>query len=349
MSANSSDFPNDADNDDTRSEAAAEFARDNGPAIDLLIEHGFDVDAAIRSTPNLESSLRATNELFGKLDSYPVEPADEALVDATLARIAAAEADHSQRMHIGSASVPSVGAGRWRDLVALSCAAILLLSVGVPIASWLQGRRDDQRCGDNMRQLAGGMSAYFADHNSMPIAAGFPLDLRALTSWNAHRNGKHLQPLVEGNYCDATCLGCGADTTGEGYAYQVPGKHAAWTWRGGARMPALADRNPIIDLTRRGRVVGTLTMNSPEHGGRGQNVVFTDGSVVFEGSPLLLVPTSVQASGFSVFRIENIWLPRDSDDDLRENNAQTAGNLGGIEDELGLPNEWLGLDVFLIQ
>ena len=90
-------------------------------------------------------------------------------------------------------------------------------------------------------------------------------------------------------------------------------------------------------------------MNSPEHGGRGHNVVFTDGSVVFESSPLLLVPTSVQASGFSVFRIENIWLPRDSDDDLRENNGQTAGNLGGIEDELGLPNEWLGLDVFLIQ
>ena len=50
-----------------------------------------------------------------------------------------------------------------------------------------------------------------------------------------------------------------------------------------------------------------------------------------------------------MFRIENIWLPRDSDDDLRENNGQTAGNLGGIEDELGLPNEWLGLDVFLIQ
>ncbi len=343
--------PDSADNfgDDRQSDEAAAFARDNGPAIDLLIEHGFDVDAAIRSAPNLESSLRASSELFGKLDAYPVEPADSALVDATLARVAAAESDHAQRMRFGGmvdgSAQPSVGAGRWRDLIALSCAAILLLSVGAPIASWLQGRRDDQRCGDNMRQLAGGMSAYFADHNSMPIAAGFPLDLGVLTSWDAYRNGKHLQSLVDGKYVDAGCLKCGADATGEGYACQVPSKHSTWTWRGGARMPALADRNPIIDLTRRGRVVGTLTMNSPEHGGRGQNVVFTDGSVVFEGTPLLLVPTSAP----SILRIENIWLPRDGDDDERAIRAQTAGNLGGIEDELGHPREWLGVDVFLIQ
>lgn len=321
------------------------LAADDAEAVDTLIEHGLDLDAAVRARPDLERRLRAAAQLFGRLDAYPAAEPDADLVEATLARVAKAEAERDQRMNFAAQqnalpqSTPALA--RWRDLVALSAAAILILSIGMPIASWFQGRRADAACGDNLRTLASGIAGYVGDHRSVPIAAGFSPDLSGLAGWHQYRGAQHLQHLSAKGYCVKTCTCCANDPSGEGYAYQTPSRQASWAWGGGARIPAVADRNPIIDLTRRNRVVGSYSINSPEHGGRGQNILFTDGSVVFEGSPILIVPDlAPDGHPFATqahMRLENIWLPLDHFD---------AGNL---EDGLAEPANWTGVDIFLIQ
>lgn len=360
MNGSSSDLPQDSTSDgSTQGDASRHdsshrdmphtpppaLATEDAEAVDLLIEHALDLDAAVRARPALAPRLRAAAQLFGRLDSYPTEAPDAALVEATLARIAQSDSEREARMrfeaHRAEPPRSTQALARWRDLVALSAAAILILSIGMPIASWLQGRRADAECGNNMRTLATGISTYVGDHRSVPIAAGFSPDLSGLRDWHQYRGAQHLQHLAANGYCDKSCTCCGNDSSGEGYAYQTPSRLASWAWNGGTRVPAVADRNPIIDLTRRQRVVGSYSINSPEHGGRGQNILFTDGSVVFERSPILIVPDlAPEGHPFATqahLRLENIWLPLDNAD---------AGN---IEDGLAEPAHWTGIDIFLIQ
>ncbi len=303
-------------------------------ALDLLIAHEFDLNAAISANPAASARLHAAHALFTRLDAYECEAPDESIVDATLAHIARADDATAARMRFDPAldQAQSTGPsrGRWHDFIGLACAAILILSIGIPIASYMQGRNADAECGNNQRNLASGIASYVRDNEHMPIAAGFSPDFSALTSWNDYKSAKHLNELVDGGYCSKGCLACGNDATNEGYAYQVPSRGAHFAWSNGSRAPAIADRNPVIDLSRRGQVVGVLVINSPEHDGRGQNVLFTDGSVEFLGSPMLIVPSSAAMKS----HLENIWIPMDQ---------------GHLEDGIDSPGEWLGLDIFLTQ
>jgi hypothetical protein len=303
-------------------------------ALDVLIEHGFDVAQASAAHPDLAARIAAAHMLFARLDAYETEPVDESLVDLTLARIERADAETRERMRLEPAASANaggtVGGGRWHDFIAIACAAILLFSIGAPIFSWMQGRSADRRCADGLRQLGAGIANYVGDHSHMPITAGFAPNPASLSGWHDYRNGKHLSPLAAGSYCDPACLACGNDETGEGYAYQVPTAHGHFAWSGGFRAPAVADRNPVIDLLRRGRTVGTFGMNSPEHGGRGQNILFTDASVEFASSPVISLP----ASSIMPPHSENIWLPMDAQQ---------------IEDGIDAPRDWTGIDIFLLQ
>lgn len=318
-------------NDDVASGGAfAALCDADQRALDILIEHGFDLERASAAHPAESRRLAAAHALFARLDAYETGPIDASLVDLTLARIAREDAEESERMRIEPRAGWGIGSGRWHDFIAVACAAILLFSIGAPLVSWVSGRRADRRCGDNLRQLGAGIASYVGDHKHMPIAAGFAPNLGSLTGWKDYQNGKHLSPLTAGSYCDAECLACGNDDTGEGYAYQVPTRRGHFAWSGGFRAPAVADRNPVIDLVRRGQSVGSYTMNSPEHRGRGQNILFTDGSVEFIGSPVLSLPASAIMPPHS----ENIWLPMDAQQ---------------LEDGLDAPVDWTGIDIFLMQ
>ncbi len=310
--------------------ATSTLSEPDSAAIDILIEHGFDLAAATNAHPALAARLAAAHQLFGRLDSYETEPVDESLVDLTLARIAREDENAASRMRLEPSALPKLGSGRWHDFIAIACAAILLVSIGAPIFAWMSGRNADLRCSENLRQLGAGIAAYHGDHRSMPMQASLLPDLTSLGGWQNYRNGKHLSSLVDGQYCSAGCTACGNDTTGEGYAYQVPNSTASFAWAGGFRAPAVADRNPVIDLMRRGRSVGTFSMNSPEHGGRGQNLLFTDGSVEFVATPVLVLPASAHLASHS----ENIWIPMDR---------------SRLEDGVDAPAEWIGFDIFLMQ
>jgi hypothetical protein len=113
----------------------------------------------------------------------------------------------------------------------------------------------------------------------------------------------------------------------------VPNRSLLPAWRLGARVPFVADRNPVIDLLRAGEPVGMCIINSPEHGGRGQNALFTDVSVEFMASPAVSVPAIADQPA----HVENIWLP------------MRASPRGPSERALDdAPSDWLQLDVFLL-
>lgn len=314
--------------------SAKSLGAEDARAVDLLIEHGFDLDRALSAHPELAPRLSAAHALFARMDAVEVEPPDPALIDATLARIAREETARESRMRVGPGSdraLVGVSPSRWKDFVAVACVAIMLLAIGMPLSTWLRGRSIDARCSANMRTIAGALDTYTKDHGALPFAASLGADFASLLDWRGYQNSSHLSPLHEHQYCDPGCLCCAGAPEGAGYAFQVPSRMADWRWRGGERVPVLSDRNPIIDFERRGLRVASLVGNSPDHDGRGENMLFTDGSIEFVTTPVLLIPRRATGAARSPAP-EHVWLP----------------STGTGEERLGAPGAWGGTDVFLL-
>lgn len=300
-------------------------------AVDALVEHGFDLDAARTAHPELADRIVAVHALVSTTDAYPAEPPDASLVDATLARIDRAEDERAARMAVGNTPAPRIGRGRWSDFIAIACVAILALSVGLPLLHQFRMRGATLRCESNLRQLHAGLDGYYADFQSRPFAAGLGPDISRLASWGSYDNSRHLDVLQQANYCGQHCLCCGNDTDRSGYASQVPSRHSDPLWAAHANLPLIADRNPLVFQTAFGGRASVATVeNSPDHGREGQNVLYGDGSVRFERSPMLMIRRS--AEGKMVF--ENIWVPADG-----------SGDEGRFHD----PRAWGSIDIFLMQ
>ena len=310
----------------------ARLSADDQRAVDALIDHGFDLAAAQAAHPDISARIAATHALFARAsDQYPVDPPDPALIDATLARIDREESERADRMRLDSRGVPTLGRGRWADFVAVTCVAILAISVGLPLINYMGSRREIAACQANLAQLGQGLSAYHGDFNSRPIAAGFAPDLTSLRDWANYDNSRHLDALATNNYCAPGCLHCAKDSDGSGYASQVPHEALNRVWLRQAHIPLVADRNPLVYQTAfGGRALVRSIENSLDHDGRGQNVLFGDLSVVFEVSPVLTVRLRDDAAPTP----ENIWVP---------------ANRAGREDSLSAPADWGAIDVFLTQ
>lgn len=320
--------------DDTRGprQGGPSLSAPDMEAIDLLIEHDFDLARATAARPELAARLAAASRLFARLDDYAVEPSDPALTDATLARIAREEQAREDRMRLDPARGGSFTSTRWPDLWAVACVALIVVAVGLPLANWMRSRASEAACADNMRALGGGVARYVKDRGAMPFQASLMPDFSALKHWSDVDNNRHLDVLTDGQYAEKRCLCCANDPTGEGYAYQVPTAAAMRAWTTGIRVPIIADRSPAIELTRAGKPIGFCILNSPDHGGAGQNALFTDGSVEFVRSTTLVMP----AFDNMPRHLENIYLP------------MSEAERGKPEEGLDKPSEWIGIDVFLL-
>ena len=321
-----------SDYSDTSPGQTPRLSAEDQRAVDALIDHGFDLAAAQAAHPHIAARIAAAHALFARAsDQYPVDPPDPALIDATLARIDREESERADRMRLGSRGIPTLGRGRWADFVAVACVAILAVSVGLPLMNHFGAQREIAACQANLTQLGQALSAYHGDFNSRPIAAGFAPDLANLRDWANYDNSRHLDALAANNYCPPGCLHCAKDIEGSGYASQVPHEALNRVWLRQAHIPLVADRNPLVYHTAfGGRAFVRSIENSLDHGGRGQNVLFGDLSVVFEVSPVLTVRLREDAAPAP----ENIWVP---------------ANRAGLEDSLSAPSEWGAIDVFLTQ
>lgn len=283
-----------------------ELCSDDRRLLDALVDVGFDARALEPLSDIDRRRVQRLMSMFQLLHDYPVEDADDSLVDATMARINRYEQQRTERMRFDAQEAVEVAStgddGRRRFLRVplpdfITVAAVLLIGVGVgwPILNTVQQNSIDQRCANNLRKMNIAFSDYAADYNgAMPTAqAGLH------NSWNvlAH-NVVNLSPLLENGYCELNHLNCpgheGEVGASYSYQWQVPGRRI--TWDDGRRVSVvLGDRNPLIDAARRGRYAPPLTV-SLNHGGRGQNVLWNDGSIVWLDQPV-------------VGGNDNIWLP----------------------------------------
>jgi hypothetical protein len=279
---------------------------DDQRVLDALAENGFDPAACERLSDDERARADRLVVLLGLFDDYPLDGDDgdvDTLVHATLARIDRYEDDRTDRMRVGDESP-----GRSSRLIRIpdffSVAAVLLVAAGVlfPTLSHLRRWSVDLECANHMRQAGLGMNSYVADYGVMPMAtAGLG------PSWDRAEHARNFDPLVDGGYCDEEhlhCPGLGHDHPGArgrySYQWEMPRDLAAGVPRQATII--IGDRNPLIDgLRETGEHRHPLTI-SLAHGGRGQNVLRSDGATVTWLESPILGPG------------DNIWLPAGSTD-----------------------------------
>jgi hypothetical protein len=183
----------------------------------------------------------------------------------------------------------------------ITMAAVILIGVGVcwPILSSVRHDSMKATCRNNLQHLGYAFGQYASDHNgSLPLAmAGL------LLSWDRVSNVLNLDPLVNGNYCEAHHFNCPGHAhrtqstaiPNSSYSYRTFASAGPTGWGTTRLTVILGDLNPIVDAAQAGRFVPPMSV-SLNHAGRGQHVLWTDGSSQWLDEPM-------------VGRRDNIWLP----------------------------------------
>ncbi len=282
-------------------------------ALDYLVEAQFDAAAIDRMPEHLRASARRLLGDLRAIDDYPASEPSSLLVDATLARIAQDERQRALRMSITDASQTSIRRRiRIQNLAALAAMLIVAAGIAIPMSAQVRNSQSQTMCAGGLRTLGGALSAYAADNQGiMPMTAGlgsfFTDSLEKET--DVIDNARHLEILSKNGYCDAQCTRCNGARS---LSYRVP-LHASQTSLGTMRRsPIAADANPVQILLRRGIVPRTFDLGSFNHAQRGQNVLFSDGSVVWSISPVL------KSGPFGL--PDNIWM-------IRAKNGVETGDL----------------------
>jgi len=263
--------------------------------VDTLVDAGFDADAIESPSPDDRRRADAVTSLFELLEDYPVEDGDDTLVHATLARIDRNEDDRSARMTFASSTTEGGPRRRLRLPDFISVAAVILIGTSVvwPVATHMRQRSIQLGCDSHLRVVGEALGLYVADWGTVPTVRTGLFEF-----WRpGAKNAINLNPLLDYDYCDASHLHCPGHEgmLGDSYSYQfqTAGRRPSW---GSVRVTVLlGDRNPIIDAVVTGRFIQALSA-SINHGGRGQNVLSSDGSTQWLVQPV-------------VGTRDNIWLP----------------------------------------
>ncbi len=198
-------------------------------------------------------------------------------------------------------------------------AAVVLAAVGIWLAplDLVRQKYWQQRCQMQMAQIFRGLSNYIADHDgqmpAVPISAGQPWWKVGYQGRENHSNTRNYFLLVKQGYTDCrnfVCPGCAAnraarrrmfsDKTRLARLNDFPSrKEVTYSFRirctktsgqsRRARRVLIADLNPLFqnlpsDYSKPLRIrvdFKVARSNSSNHGGRGQNVLFNDGTVRF--------------------------------------------------------------------
>lgn len=246
---------------------------DDRRLLDHLLQSGFDPDSLDELGPAGAEHGRRLLDLLGLLNDYPVEDPDDTLVYATLARIDRADEARRERMRLEPTVMAREGLRRRRipDLITAASIILIASAIIIPMTAQLRGRSIDFRCEQNLRQVHLGLAQYGEDYGGqMPVAfAGVGLATKMLD----------FAPVVAGSYCDhhvLDCPGADHDHVGSSYSRQVPTDGGEWA----KSVAMVGDRNPLVDAYR-AQLRQVRSAPSVNHGGRGQNVLVGDGSIIW--------------------------------------------------------------------
>lgn len=276
--------------------ANVRLTADDERTLDALIESGFD-RTALKELPAADQiRAQSISNVLGLLNDYPVDDASETLLHATLARIDRYEDNRSERMNFELQQEQAVRGGRRiRIPDFITVAAVILLAAGVlwPIVTGVRQKSLDLACENNLRLVGMGLNNYAADNSGATPMATAGLG----GGWGRGASTLNMNPLVEGGYCEQHHLNCPGHKPefGPHYSYRWQMADAPMRWEGAHVVLLIGDGNPISAAARAGQVVPPLTM-SLNHGGRGQNVLSSDGATLWLFEPV-------------IGRSDNIWLP----------------------------------------
>lgn len=285
----------------------------------------------------------------------PSAAGGKSLVDAVMARVEREEEARAERLRLsgsrGYGLAPLLA--RWRDVV--SAAAVLLIATSVlwTIGGAMSHYQSRASCLSGLRSVATAMGQYGKDfRDELPMATA---SLGGAKWWDVKRdapvsNASNLYTLPRKGYATPAELACagnpGACRSGScepgamdwscleeiSYSYQIMFGERKPRWNDSSRHVVLTDRSPVVRRAVRGEAIAPEE-NSANHDGRGQNVLFSDGSAVWARTPVTesgdnmwlprprvfevrvtRTPGGAEAEGTSVIRIEGREVPQDPDD-----------------------------------
>lgn len=285
------------------------LSQEDRDAIDALVESGFATPVSTSTSGDDSSRAQNIRQLLGALDALPDEKPGDLLSARTLQRIKESrqQAHFAEQVNV-LASGANRGGFRLRDIGAIAAMMLLSVSVVMPL---LSGSRESARqvaCQANLGLAGRAFSMYANDYqNATPSTKANLGDPWWLTNQfnrdgSTRSNSAHLYVLVANDYLDLEKLACSdneqalTETTDDmrdwpdfdaiSYSYQNQFTSTKPRLDGSHLTAILADKNPFFEPGKFNLEMTPLT-NSINHDRSGQNVLLSNGAVIWLKTPLL--------------------------------------------------------------
>jgi hypothetical protein len=281
-------------------DSAAPLPADVAALVDLLLEEGLRSPADLKTLATHPSGVT-----IARLAALELAHPPTGLAARTLRALPPQAPSVPTRINPKKYTVPAGFNQRAVDVWVMAVAACVLVVVTVFGLSQAQVHALRFACARNLQAVGQAMAQYAANYNNRLPEIAPPTDRNWLPrnadtgmprSADAHSNLANLSPLVAGaaRYISWERLVCPATpdaiadlntercpqwaATGYSYVDQLGPYHHHWAES--QTVPIMADANPIVMDT----YCPNIAMDSPNHGGDGQNVLFNDGGVIWEAS-----------------------------------------------------------------
>jgi hypothetical protein len=322
---------------DSMAHVDASLTSDDAEALDALVNANFNPS---RVAPSLRARAGVVDSMREVVTQTPAYHGDRAaLVDRTFRAVMDERA---------SAPIPierGRPAGLFRLADVASVAAVLVLggSALFPVLSSWNTRREKTACVANLGGVASAMGAYSSDYRgSLPVASASTAGERwwDVGQGASRSNSANLFALRKNGYASLDQLACignphaahtlpadaedwqNLDQVSYSYYVMFASQRPNWqapNLEGFLGQPSstvvLTDASPVIRRALKGEPI-YVQENSPNHDGTGQWAVHADGSAAWMQSPM---------NGQ-----DNIWLPADTEEMLRDIEGQfRTGASGG--------------------
>lgn len=274
----------------------------------------------IESNPEAADFCSKVQSSIGPLDEWKVEPCPEDLVDSTVSYVSRA-AGHSEEklgelLAFEESHTPARRSTLWINIGRrLAMAAVFMLVGGIALTAMQYMRYHAWRtqCQAQLAGIAKGISNYSADYDgrmpSVAMSAGSPWWKVGSQGQDNVSNTRHIWLLVKGGYVGPNEFLCPGAKTGQlqpitdqqaKELFDFPNRkyipystrlicEKAPSYSSQGRKLIISDMNPLFESlpTDFGRPLELklddklMKVNSNNHGGRGQNLLFSDNSVQF--------------------------------------------------------------------
>lgn len=285
----------------------AQLSREDQQTLDALMAGSMDATAL---APGHARRAAAMTELLSLLDHLPDEPTGDLLTERTLAAVQRARQKERFSQQIDTLSRGRGGGIGFSlpDVAAVAAIFVVALSLMWPMLESVRATSRQIACQANLGLAGRGLSSYAADFGgAMPATffrPGDPWD-RINTfddQGNAQSNSAHLMVALRTGYVPLKALCCpdngkAPESLPEeardfptchsvSYSYQNQYTTQRPKLTGGVVLAILADKNPFFESARYRWQLDAGT-NSFNHTSRGQNVLISDGHVIWITSPMI--------------------------------------------------------------